>query len=190
MFRIARSSRPKYLKVEEVEQIIKAFRGTDFENLVMFYLWTGVRLREALSLTWDDIDLKKCQTTIRASNSKSKRFRYIGFDKNSSLGKMLCSLQKRKDNKVFGPWDEKGNEIAKWKPDTVSKRISKTCSSIGLDWASCHTFRHAFASHLVMEGIPLNTIKELLGHSSVKTTEIYAHLTTKHKIDMASKLPY
>lgn len=190
MLRVSGSSRPKYLEAEEVEQVIKVFQGTDFENIVLFYLWTGVRLREALTLTWDDIDSDKGEITLRASNSKSERYRYLGFNQDSKLGKMLGSLKRRKDNKVFGPFSNNGRELPQWKADTVSKKISKTCSSIGLDWASCHNFRHTFASHLAMEGVPLNTIKELLGHSSIKTTEIYAHLTKKHKVDMAAKLPY
>ena len=82
------------------------------------------------------------------------------------------------------------NELPKRKPDTVSRKISKTCSLIGLDWASCHTLRFIFASHLAMAGVSLYTVKELLGHSSIKTTEIYAHLAEKYKTDMAAKLPY
>ncbi|MHA2218462.1 MAG: tyrosine-type recombinase/integrase [Candidatus Hodarchaeales archaeon] len=167
MLRIAGNSRPKYLKAAEVEHVIRAFRGTDFQNLVMFYLWTGVRLREALSLTWNDIDFNIGEITIRASNSKSQRYRYIGFKQDGKLGKILKSLKKRKDNMVFGPRDEKGIELPQWKPDTVSRKISKTCSSIGLDWASCHTFRHTFASHLAMAGVPLNTIKELQDHRNL-----------------------
>jgi len=41
-----------------------------------------------------------------------------------------------------------------------------------------------------MVGVPLYVVKELLGHSSIKTTEIYAHLAEKYKTDMAAKLPY
>ena len=147
-------------------------------------------MKRQQAITWDDVDFIMGEITIKASNSKSQRYRYIGFKQDGKLGDILKSLNKRKDNKVFGPFDIRGKELPQWKADTVCRKISKTCSSIGLDWASCHTFRHTFASHLAMEGVPLNTIKELLGHSSVKTTEIYAHLTKKHKIDMASKLPY
>ena len=103
---------------------------------------------------------------------------------------MLGLLKRRDDKKIFGPFNINDKELPQWKPDTVSRKISTTCSSIGLDWASCHTFRHTYASHLAMEGVPLNTIKELLGHSSIKTTEICAHLTKKHMADMAAKLPY
>jgi len=55
---------------------------------------------------------------------------------------------------------------------------------------SSHPLRFSYASHLVMVGVPLYVVKELLGHSSIKTTEIYAHLAEKYKTDMAAKLPY
>ena len=80
MLRVTGSPRPKYLKADEVERVIEVFQGTDFENIVLFYLWTGVRLCEALSLTCDDIDFNKCEITIQASNSKNQRYRYISFN--------------------------------------------------------------------------------------------------------------
>jgi site-specific recombinase XerD len=43
-----------------------------------------------------------------------------------------------------------------------------------------HTFRHTFASWLVMEGIDINTVRELLGHSDIKTTMKYTHLAPEH----------
>jgi len=46
--------------------------------------------------------------------------------------------------------------------------------------ATCHTFRHTFASHLVMASVPLFTVQRLLGHAQIDTTMIYAHLAEDH----------
>lgn len=190
MLRVEGNPHPKYLEIHEIELVRKAFKGHTLENIVDFYLWTGVRLREALSLSWDDIDLRNGRITIKAVNSKSKKYRYIGFDQRSGIGKMLKALKRRKDNKVFGPENNKGRELPQWPADYVSRTISKICTKIGFEWATCHTFRHSVASHLIMRNVPIYTVKELLGHSAIKTTEIYAHLADSHKSEMISKLPY
>lgn len=190
MLRAEGNPYPKYLEIHEIELVRKAFKGHTLENIVDFYLWTGVRLREALTLSWEDIDFINSRITIKAINSKSKKYRYIGFDQKSGFGKMLKSLECRKDNNVFGPIDGKCRELPQWPADYVSRTISKICTKIGFEWATCHTFRHTVASHLIMCNVPIYTVKELLGHSTIKTTEIYAHLADSHKSEMISKLPY
>ncbi len=53
-----------------------------------------------------------------------------------------------------------------------------------------HTLRHTFASHLVMQGTPLKTVAELLGHQSTRMTEIYSHLEPEHLRKSVEKLPF
>ncbi|MBN3033089.1 MAG: tyrosine-type recombinase/integrase [Candidatus Saganbacteria bacterium] len=53
-----------------------------------------------------------------------------------------------------------------------------------------HTLRHTYASHLVNKGVPLLTIKDLLGHTDIKTTTIYAHLSNEHLQNAAKQIDY
>jgi integrase len=153
-------------------------------------LVTGTRLGEALSLTWDDIDFKRNQIIIRGINSKGKRNRVIPFKYSPGLIEMLRALKKRSDGKVFGPFDKTGNERPQWRERWVGRFISRTLTKIGLPWATCHTFRHTFASHLCMSQIPIFTLQKLLGHAQIETTMIYSHLAPEHKDEMMGKLPY
>jgi len=73
--------------------------------------------------------------------------------------------------------------------DYFSKRFKRACRNAGLDEAiHFHTLRHSFASNLAQQGVSLYVIKELLGHSSITTTEIYAHLNVDSLREAISKL--
>jgi site-specific recombinase XerD len=65
------------------------------------------------------------------------------------------------------------------------KRLARR---LGIEDVNIHTFRHTYASYLVMSGVDLVTVKELLGHSEIAMTMRYAHLVESHKVAAVNKL--
>lgn len=73
----------------------------------------------------------------------------------------------------------------------LQKRLKGLASRVGLDprKASPHKFRHAFATELVNAGVGLDAIKELLGHASIATTQVYAHTSYRRLQEAAGTIP-
>lgn len=70
------------------------------------------------------------------------------------------------------------------------KAFNRAKEKAGLKDITIHTLRHTYASHLANKGIPLLTIKDLLGHSDIKTTTIYSHLSNEHLQNAVKQIDY
>ena len=130
-----------------------------------------MRKSEILNLRWKQVDLKK--NLIKVEDTKSGKSRYINI--NSELSCLLPGLKtKNKESEfVFS-----NPETAK--PYVDLKRAFKTaCERAGIRELRFHDLRHTFASRLVEGGVDLITVRDLLGHSTVKVTERYTHSNQK-----------
>jgi integrase len=139
--------------------------------LVLVAINTGLRRGELLGLKWADINLHAKVLTVTSATAKSGHTRRIPL--NAEAETVLKAWKERKQKSeeglVFpGPDGKRMTRInTAW--DSLIKRAK-------IKNFRLHDCRHHFASRLVQAGVDLNTVRELLGHSEIKTTLIYSHL--------------
>lgn len=169
----------RFLSEDEIARVLDAARTKDpeIEIMIRTALYTGMRRQELLTLEGRDVDLQSGQITVR--KAKSRKFRVIPI--HPDLAPELTQFRghaghlfdatniRRRFRRVL-----KAAGFTQWEKDRTGRR--REAMLIG--W---HTFRHTFASHCVMAGIPLATVSAYLGHSNITTTMIYAHLAPDHK---------
>lgn len=143
--------------------------------LVLLSVNTGMRRGEVFNLTWADIDLTNKLVTVEGEGAKSGQTRHIPLNKEAL--ETLKGWRKQHPKEVgFVFPGKKGDRL-----DNVKKSwdgLLKLAKVTGFRW---HDLRHTFASKLVMAGVPLNTVRELLGHSDIAMTLRYAHLAPDSK---------
>lgn len=146
----------------------------DVKPVFRALLYTGSRLNEVLGLTWGDVDIpgRKLTFTMRKVGGRLKTQRMSG-----ALAAVLEALPKGTPAApVFRRTDG-----APWPDHEVKRRFYRAAKKAGTrDGLSVHSIRHTFASWLAIDGTPLRTIAELLGHSNVTMTFRYAHLSPAH----------
>lgn len=155
-------------------------QNLDLYRLSLFLVNTGARIGEALALKWRDVSLNRkticLHTTKAATRGRSAKPRHIPL--NAVMVEMMKALS-RDDEKVF-PIVE----------DNLRRTFERACELAGIGHCRIHDLRHTFASGLAMAGIPLNTIRELLGHTSMTMTLRYAHLCPSVKAEAVEALNY
>lgn len=136
--------------------------------MTLLALNTGMRRGELTQLTWDDINMPAKILTVRAGYAKSGKARHIPL--NAEAVSVLKNYRKQHTGKgsLFGVV-------------SVSKAWNALTAEAKIEDFRFHDLRHTFASHLVMAGVDLNTVRELMGHGDIKMTLRYAHLAPEHK---------
>lgn len=144
--------------------------------LVIMSINTGMRRGEVFNLTWADIDLKNKIITVEGSTSKSGQTRHVPINK--ELLEILTNWNQQTSNKGFVFPGKNGARL-----DNVKKSWDGLLTLAKIEEFRWHDLRHTFASKLVMAGVPLNTVRELLGHSDLAMTLRYAHLAPNIKAE-------
>jgi site-specific recombinase XerD len=184
---IPRTKKPKKLPLilskDEVKRLINVTTNLKHRAILSTIYSSGLRVSEAANLRLTDIDSSNMQ--IRVEQGKGSKDRYtILSDKNLEL--------LRQYYKLYHPttWLFQGQSIVTPLTARTIQRVfeqSKQKAGINKD-VTVHSLRHSFATHLLEAGTDIYHIQLLLGHSSVKTTSIYIHLTNKNLLKLKSPL--
>jgi len=169
---------PTYVKERELNQVLDSyeFDSEDYQSSIEFIIFssfyhTGMRRSELISLKEVDLSLGKMELKVMGKGQKE---RIIPL--NTEIIPQLKRFQEcKKSNQIVSDYvfcDNNGNRLKeKWVYQVVKKLLNQTFS----DKKGPHVLRHSFATHLLQNGADMNSIKELLGHSSLAATQIYAH---------------
>jgi len=151
--------------------------------LVLLCMNTGIRRGEAFDLTWENVDLQAKQLTITGDSAKNSHTRHIPLSKQAWACLAQWRRQQQESSGLIFQSPVTGKRLNN--VYTAWKSLKK---SAGISDFRFHDLRHHFASSLVMRGVDLNTVRELLGHSSTEMTLRYAHLAPEHKAAAIARL--
>lgn len=155
---------PRYLTLKEIQILFTGAKNAKFDLFLKIAVLTGMRRAEIVNLTWQDIDLTNDVILIR--KSKSHKSRYVPISP-----ELKPILEQHKSTGRLFTWSD---------PHTATNYFRKLAKETGVN-CRLHDLRHSFATHLLASGANIKIVQEILGHSDIKTTMIYAHAIEDEK---------
>ncbi|MDZ4794273.1 MAG: tyrosine-type recombinase/integrase [Bacteroidota bacterium] len=171
---------PVFVKEEDTRKLVESlhsstenWKSLNAKMLIVIFYATGMRLSELINLKEKQVDFSNSQIKVLGKGNKE---RIIPISE--ELGKSIRNYQELK-KKEFEKTDdillvtEKGKKLYPKYAYLLVRQVLSGAST--LDKKSPHILRHSFATHLMNNGADLMAVKELLGHSSLASTQVYTH---------------
>jgi len=164
--------RTRFLKEEEIHKLLECC-SEPLRPIVITALNTGMRVSEILTLTWDRVHIDQViEPMIELSLTKNNSKRFIPL--NDNMINLLQSLRGKHPVFVF--------VSSRCEPYlTIRDAFQNALKKADIKDFRFHDLRHTFASHFIMNGGDLLTLKDILGHSTLDMVQRYTHLASEHK---------
>ena len=180
---------PKFLTVDETFCLMEspegdAFRPVRDKAMLELLYSSGLRVSELTSLDISDLDIKESLVRVKGKGMK-ERILPIGLKAMVAIQNYLTERisLKKKSHALF--LNNRGGRLTQ---RSVRRIVLYYSRMVNLKSDLCpHTLRHTFATHLLHEGADLRSIQELLGHSSLSTTQKYTHVDIRHLMEVYDK---
>jgi len=162
----------RVLNSEEEQRLLKS--SVDYHRpIIKVAIHSGMRRGEILNLKWQNVDLEKRE--LRVTNTKSGKARLV------PVNEVLFKEFKKLKNTAYQSEYVFINSNTGLPFVDIKKAFKSACKRAKVQGLRFHDLRHTFASRLVANGVDLITVKDLLGHSSVRITERYTHSNNTQK---------
>lgn len=178
-----RNPLPKVLSKEEIKRIIDVTTNIKHKCIISMLYSSGMRRGELLNLRIEDINSDRMQIRIEGGKGNKDRF--------TTLSKVMLSILREYYLKYQPQYWLFESQIKgkKYSEGGVRQLLNAAVKKAGLNKrVTPHMLRHSFATHLLEQGINLRNIQSLLGHHSIKTTEVYTHISTNDLTDIINPL--
>lgn len=166
---------PIILSVEEIKRMFTACENLKHKVILALLYSAGLRVSELINLKWTHIDRSRMIINVVQGKGKKDRQVMLSADLIPLLEK-YWNEYRPKEYVLNGQFPDK--EL-RYSDRSVGEVIKQLAAKAGLDnkRVYTHLIRHCFATHLVEQGTDINLIQRLLGHSNVKTTSVYLHIS-------------
>lgn len=163
---------PKFLLPEDVKRLMDAAEDIRDKLIVALLYTTGIRVSELVKIRREDIDLDKNSLKVFGKGSKE---RIVFFNESTKrLLREYLESHKFRDRDYIFPG--RGSKTIHYV--TVERVLNRLKRKAGLSKkVTPHILRHSFATYALSQGMDIREIQELLGHASLRTTQVYTHVT-------------
>jgi len=180
------NKRERFLSRAEAEKLLEELAKVSprLRNIALLSLHTGMRVGEIFALRWSHVDLDNALIHIADAKAGSRTV-YM----TDNVKRMLQNLEPKEPSHLVFPGRE--GKQSRWVSNAFASAVKRLGFNKGItdrrQKVVFHTLRHTFASWLAMNGTPIMTIRELMGHKSVIMCERYAKLAPEHVRDAVRK---
>jgi site-specific recombinase XerD len=178
-----------FLNAEQMERLLRSPKisnnaGLRDKTILETLFSTGLRVSELVNLNRDQVDLERKEFGVKGKGNKLR----VVFLSDTAVQWIERYLRSRQDNfkplfiRYSGKRDaQKNGEEMRLTARSVERIVAKYGKRAGLPInVTPHTLRHSFATDLLISGADIRSVQEMLGHESIRTTQVYTHVTNRH----------
>ncbi len=183
------SRSPAFLNPGQMERLLNSpqisnIRGLRDRTILETLFSTGLRVSELVNLNRDQVDLERKEFGVKGKGNKLR----VVFLSDTAAQWIERYLRSRQDRfkplfiRHSGKVDDRNNgERMRLTARSIQNIVARYAKRAGLPIeATPHTLRHSFATDLLISGADIRSVQEMLGHESIRTTQVYTHVTNRH----------